>query len=154
MQTQITSWDLLDVCVCVCVCVIKRHSEHTRDLGKFSKWVCCAFFYMYFMYFMCSQWKVITVCFCLFPCSIQAGCQALPPLLSIRQVMMQRQVAGVWSNKDELPVSLPACQAGRLLACLFGCLSVHLHVCLSDSLFACLSTYLSVLQCLSDSLFA
>ena len=106
---------------------------------------------------MFSQWKVITVCFCLFPpspCSIQAGCQALPPLLSIRQVMMQRQVAGVWSNKDELPVSLPASQAGCLIASLFACLSVRLHVCLSDSLFACLSTYLSVLQCLSDSLFA
>ena len=38
-------------------------------------------------------------------CSIQAGCLALPPLLNIRQVMLQRQVAGVWSNKDELPVS-------------------------------------------------
>ncbi|XP_076460917.1 E3 ubiquitin-protein ligase RMND5A-like [Babylonia areolata] len=37
---------------------------------------------------------------------IQAGCQALPPLLSIRQVMMQRHVAGVWSNKEELPVEI------------------------------------------------
>ncbi|XP_070210270.1 E3 ubiquitin-protein ligase RMND5A-like isoform X2 [Littorina saxatilis] len=37
---------------------------------------------------------------------IQAGCQALPPLLSIRQVMLQRQVAGVWSNKEELPVEI------------------------------------------------
>ncbi|KAK7500770.1 hypothetical protein BaRGS_00008014 [Batillaria attramentaria] len=37
---------------------------------------------------------------------IQAGCHALPPLLSIRQVMQQRQVAGVWSNKEELPVEI------------------------------------------------
>ncbi|KAL8580448.1 hypothetical protein ACOMHN_001217 [Nucella lapillus] len=37
---------------------------------------------------------------------IQAGCQALPPLLSIRQVMMQRHVSGVWSNKEELPVEI------------------------------------------------
>ena len=44
---------------------------------------------------------VLALCF-----SIQAGCQALPPLLSIRQVMLQRQVAGVWSNREELPVSI------------------------------------------------
>ena len=37
--------------------------------------------------------------------SIRAGCKALPPLLNIRQVMQQRQVTGVWTNKDELPVS-------------------------------------------------
>ncbi|OWF43962.1 protein RMD5 homolog A-like [Mizuhopecten yessoensis] len=38
--------------------------------------------------------------------SIRAGCLALPPLLNIRQVMQQRQVSGVWSNKDELPVEI------------------------------------------------
>ena len=38
-------------------------------------------------------------------CSIQAGCTALPPLLNIKQVMLQRQCPGVWSAKDELPVS-------------------------------------------------
>ncbi|WAR21795.1 RMD5A-like protein [Mya arenaria] len=38
--------------------------------------------------------------------SIRAGCKALPPLLNIRQVMQQRQVAGVWTNKDELPVEI------------------------------------------------
>lgn len=38
--------------------------------------------------------------------SIRAGCKALPPLLNIRQVMQQRQVSGVWSSKDELPVCI------------------------------------------------
>ncbi|KAL3864971.1 hypothetical protein ACJMK2_006611 [Sinanodonta woodiana] len=38
--------------------------------------------------------------------SIRAGCMALPPLLNIRQIMLQRQVSGVWSNKDELPVEI------------------------------------------------
>ena len=37
--------------------------------------------------------------------SILAGCKALPPLLNIRQVMQQKQVSNVWSNKEELPVS-------------------------------------------------
>ncbi|KAL5017184.1 hypothetical protein ScPMuIL_006773 [Solemya velum] len=38
--------------------------------------------------------------------SIRAGCVALPPLLKIKQVMQQRQVSGVWSSKDELPVEI------------------------------------------------
>ncbi|XP_041369149.1 E3 ubiquitin-protein ligase RMND5A-like [Gigantopelta aegis] len=38
--------------------------------------------------------------------SIRAGCHALPPLLSIRQVMNERRVPGVWANKDELPVEI------------------------------------------------
>lgn len=38
--------------------------------------------------------------------SIRAGCKALPPLLNIRQVMQQRQVTSVWTNKDELPVEI------------------------------------------------
>jgi len=41
----------------------------------------------------------------LFNCSINAGCTALPALLNIKQVMQQRQVTGIWSGKDELPVS-------------------------------------------------
>lgn len=35
---------------------------------------------------------------------INAGCTAIPALLNIKQVMMQRQVAGIWNGKDELPV--------------------------------------------------
>lgn len=35
---------------------------------------------------------------------INAGCTAIPALLNIKQVMMQRQVTGIWSGKDELPV--------------------------------------------------
>ena len=44
----------------------------------------------------------------LFYCSINAGCTALPALLNIKQVMQQRQVTGIWSGKDELPVSTGA----------------------------------------------
>ena len=44
----------------------------------------------------------------LFLSSILAGCKALPPLLNIRQVMQQKQVSNVWSNKEELPVSYMA----------------------------------------------
>lgn len=36
---------------------------------------------------------------------VTAGCVALPSLLQLRQVMQQQQVAGVWTSKDELPVS-------------------------------------------------
>ncbi|XP_014666113.1 PREDICTED: protein RMD5 homolog A-like [Priapulus caudatus] len=37
---------------------------------------------------------------------INAGCKALPALLNIKQVMLQRQCTDVWSNKDELPVEV------------------------------------------------
>lgn len=36
---------------------------------------------------------------------VNAGCAALPALLNIKQVMLQRQVTGIWNGKDELPVS-------------------------------------------------
>ena len=36
--------------------------------------------------------------------SVSVGCTALPTLLQIRQVMQQRQVEGMWSAKEELPV--------------------------------------------------
>lgn len=36
---------------------------------------------------------------------VSAGCQALPSLLQIKQVMQQRQCSNVWTSKDELPVS-------------------------------------------------
>lgn len=35
---------------------------------------------------------------------VNAGCIALPSLLNIKQVMLQRQVSGIWNGKDELPV--------------------------------------------------
>lgn len=38
--------------------------------------------------------------------SFDAGCVALPALLNIRQVMHQRQVASVWTAKDELPIEI------------------------------------------------
>lgn len=52
--------------------------------------------------------------------SIRAGCIALPPLLNIRQVMQQRQVSGVWSNKEELPVEIELGQEYRYHS-IFAC---------------------------------
>ncbi|CAH1975343.1 unnamed protein product [Acanthoscelides obtectus] len=37
---------------------------------------------------------------------INAGCIAIPALHNIKQVMMQRQVTGIWSGKDELPIEI------------------------------------------------
>lgn len=37
---------------------------------------------------------------------VNAGCTAIPALLSIKQVMMQRQVSGIWNGKDELPIEI------------------------------------------------
>ena len=37
---------------------------------------------------------------------INTGCTALPALLNLKQVMMSRQVTGIWNGRDELPVSL------------------------------------------------
>ncbi|XP_059171342.1 E3 ubiquitin-protein ligase RMND5A-like [Physella acuta] len=51
---------------------------------------------------------------------INAGCKALPPLLSIRQVMQSRQVAGVWSSKEELPVEIDLGQDYRFHS-IFAC---------------------------------
>lgn len=36
---------------------------------------------------------------------LNAGCSAIPALLNIKQVMMQRQVGPMFNGKDELPVS-------------------------------------------------
>nr|XP_018898843.1 PREDICTED: protein RMD5 homolog A [Bemisia tabaci] len=38
--------------------------------------------------------------------SVNVGCAALPALLNIRQVMQQKQVTGMWSGKDELPIEI------------------------------------------------
>lgn len=43
-----------------------------------------------------------------------AGCIALPALLNIKQVMISRQVPGIWSGRDELPVILNAKHLWRL----------------------------------------
>ncbi|XP_044736227.1 E3 ubiquitin-protein ligase RMND5A [Chrysoperla carnea] len=37
---------------------------------------------------------------------VNAGCTALPALLNIKQVMLQRQVTGIWNGKDELPIEI------------------------------------------------
>lgn len=36
---------------------------------------------------------------------VNCGCLALPSLLSLKQIMLSRQVQGIWSGRDELPVS-------------------------------------------------
>jgi hypothetical protein len=51
---------------------------------------------------------------------IKAGCQALPPLLTLKQVMQQRQCSSVWSAKDELPVEIDLsrdCRFHSVFAC-------------------------------------
>lgn len=51
---------------------------------------------------------------------IKAGCTAIPPLLTLRQVMQQRQFSGVWSAKDELPVEIDLgaeCMFHSVFAC-------------------------------------
>ncbi len=51
---------------------------------------------------------------------LNAGCTALPALLNIKQVMQQRQVGNVWSNKDELPIEIdlgPGNHYHSLFAC-------------------------------------
>jgi len=37
---------------------------------------------------------------------VKGGCKALAPLLTIRQVMHQNTLTGVWSSRDELPVGV------------------------------------------------
>ncbi|XP_077992250.1 E3 ubiquitin-protein ligase RMND5A-like [Glandiceps talaboti] len=52
--------------------------------------------------------------------SVQAGAVALPSLLNIKHVMQQRQVSGVWSSKDELPIEVDLgsdCRYHSIFAC-------------------------------------
>lgn len=37
---------------------------------------------------------------------VNAGCTALPALLNLKQVMLSRQVMGIWNGRDELPVRI------------------------------------------------
>lgn len=46
-------------------------------------------------------------------CSFASGCVALPVLMNIKAVIEQRQCTGVWSHKDELPVSPGGGGVGR-----------------------------------------
>ncbi|XP_065211320.1 E3 ubiquitin-protein ligase RMND5A isoform X3 [Planococcus citri] len=51
---------------------------------------------------------------------INAGCNALPALLNIKQAMQQRQVTGIWNGKDELPIEIdigPDHQYHSVFAC-------------------------------------
>lgn len=52
--------------------------------------------------------------------AVNAGCVALPALLNIKQVMLQRQVSGVWNAKDELPIEIDVgedCRYHSVFAC-------------------------------------
>ena len=80
-----------------------------------------------------SLWEEITELFVKDACSIlglsvdsplavvvNAGCTALPALLNIKQVMQQRQVSGVWADKEELPIEIdlgPGCRYHSIFAC-------------------------------------
>lgn len=37
---------------------------------------------------------------------VNAGCTALPALLNLKQVMLSRQVLGIWNGRDELPIEI------------------------------------------------
>ncbi|XP_055705198.1 E3 ubiquitin-protein ligase RMND5A [Phlebotomus papatasi] len=37
---------------------------------------------------------------------VNAGCTALPALLNLKQVMLSRQVMGIWNGRDELPIEI------------------------------------------------
>ena len=152
LQAQITSWDLLDmcvvvcVCVCVCVCAIKR-SEHTRDLGKFSKWARCAFF-------TCISCSVSgkSSLFLFFPSISLQHPGWVSGLASLAEHPPgDDATTGGWGLEQQ---GRAACKSVRLVAFLPVCLPACLSACMSVCLFACLSTYLPVLRCLSDNLFA
>ncbi|GAB6019521.1 E3 ubiquitin-protein transferase rmnd5a [Chamberlinius hualienensis] len=51
---------------------------------------------------------------------INAGCTALPALLNIKQVMLQRQVTGVWTSRDELPIEIDLGKENRYHS-IFAC---------------------------------
>jgi hypothetical protein len=51
---------------------------------------------------------------------VKAGCKALPPLLTIKQVMHQKTLTSVWSSKDELPIEVDLgqdCRFHSVFAC-------------------------------------
>jgi hypothetical protein len=51
---------------------------------------------------------------------VKAGCKALPPLLTIKQVMHQKTLTSVWSSKDELPIEVDLgldCRFHSMFAC-------------------------------------
>ena len=37
---------------------------------------------------------------------VNSGCTAMPALLNLKQVMLSRQVLGIWSGRDELPIEI------------------------------------------------
>lgn len=37
---------------------------------------------------------------------VNTGCTALPALLNIKQVMLNRHVLNIWSQRDELPIEI------------------------------------------------
>ncbi|KAK9878913.1 hypothetical protein WA026_003739 [Henosepilachna vigintioctopunctata] len=51
---------------------------------------------------------------------LNAGCAAIPALLNIKQVMMQRQVSGMWNGKDELPIEIDLGQESKYHS-MFAC---------------------------------
>ena len=134
------------VCVCVCVCAIK-HSEHTRDLGKFSKWARCAFF-------TCISCSVSgkSSLFLFFPSISLQHPGWVSGLASLAEHPPGNDATtGGWGLEQQ---GRAACKSVRLVAFLPVCLPACLSACMSVCLFACLSTYLPVLRCLSDNLFA
>lgn len=51
---------------------------------------------------------------------INAGCKALPALLNLKQVMLSRQVLGIFNGRDELPIEIDLDQEHRYHS-IFAC---------------------------------
>lgn len=49
--------------------------------------------------------------------TINAGCEALPSLINIKQAIQMRHVTGVWSSRDELPIETRKCHYHSIFAC-------------------------------------
>lgn len=77
---------------------LENHKPHTRPHPH-----CCSRF-LSLCAFISAAVKVYQYCLCV--SSFASGCMALPVLMNIKQVIEQRQCSGVWTHKDELPVSL------------------------------------------------
>lgn len=52
--------------------------------------------------------------------AVEAGCEALPPLVTIRTAMQSKRLGGVWTQRDELPVEIKLDDALRFHS-VFAC---------------------------------
>ncbi|XP_076806272.1 E3 ubiquitin-protein ligase RMND5A-like [Clavelina lepadiformis] len=53
--------------------------------------------------------------------SFSSGCQALPALIAIKSVIEQRQISGLLSSNDELPIDIDALEGSQQYHSVFAC---------------------------------